>query len=135
MSEQRIIEGMVNSVTFTNEDTGFTVCDIDSDGILITAVGTMPGLSAGEYVRLCGNIVMHPNYGEQLKVTSFEKTSPAGEAQILVYLSSGIIKGIGPSTAVKIVNMFGDESLDVIRDDPDRLAEVKGISRAKALAM
>lgn len=135
MDGQRIIEGVVNTVVFTNEDNGFTVCEIDCDGILITAVGIMPGISPGESIRVCGTHTIHPDYGEQIKVSSFEKTVPAGEAQILAYLSSGIVRGIGPSTALKIVTEFGEKSLEIIRDEPEKLAKIKGISKKKAAEM
>ncbi len=130
-----IIEGIVSEIIYSNESNGYIVCDIDADGVLITLVGNMPGLVCGENIRVEGKRVCHPEYGEQIKVISYEKVLPSTEGQILLYLSSGIIRGIGPATAVKIVNKFGTKALDVIRDNPKELATVRGISLDKAYKM
>ncbi len=130
-----IIEGIVSEIIYSNESTGYIVCDIDADGVLITLVGNMPGLVCGENIRVEGKKVQHPEYGEQIKVISYEKVLPSTEGQILLYLSSGIIRGIGPATAVKIVNKFGEKALDIIRDNPKELATIRGISLDKAYKM
>ncbi len=132
MAELLVIEGIVQEIIYQNIANGYTVCDIDVEGVFSTAVGIMPGVAPGEGVRLTGKWTNHPEYGEQFRAETCEKILPTGEVQILQYLSSGIIKGIGPATALKIVEKFGDRALDVIRDDPDKLASIKGISRKKA---
>ena len=134
MPEETI--GIVSEIKFTNEDNGYTVCEVTgTDGDDFTAVGNMPGISPGENVHLFGDWVIHASYGPQFRVDTFETVVPQTEVQILMYLSAGIVKGIGPSTAKKIVDKFGDKSLDVLRDEPLRLSSIKGISDAKALQM
>ena len=129
-------KGIVSEIKFTNEDNGYTVCEITgADGDEFTAVGNMPGISPGENVHLTGEWVVHSSYGPQFKVDSYETVIPQTEVQILMYLSAGIVKGIGPSTAKKIVDKFGTKSLDVLRDEPLLLSTIKGISDAKALQM
>ncbi len=135
MAEFLVIEGVVQEIIYQNIANGYTVCDIDVEGVFSTAVGIMPGIAPGEGVRLTGKWTNHAEYGEQFRVEICEKILPKGEVQILQYLSSGIIKGIGPATAQKIVEKFGEEALDVIRDDPERLSKIKGISRKKAEEM
>ncbi len=135
MAELLVIEGIVQEIIYQNIANGYTVCDIDVEGVFSTAVGIMPGVAPGEGVRLTGNFTTHPEYGEQFRVETCEKILPKGKLQILLYLSSGIIKGIGPATAQKIVEKFGEEALDVIRDDPERLSTIRGISRKKAEEM
>lgn len=128
--------GIVSEIKFSNEDNGYTVCDVTGrDGEDFTAVGNMPGLSPGENVHLYGEWVVHSSYGPQFRVDSFETVVPQTEVQILMYLSAGIVKGIGPSTAKKIVDKFGAKSLDILRDEPLLLSSIKGISDAKALQM
>ena len=128
--------GIVSEIKFTNEDNGYTVCEVTgTDGDDFTAVGNMPGLSPGENVHLIGEWVVHSSYGPQFRVDSYETIVPQTEVQILMYLSAGIVKGIGPSTAKKIVDKFGAKSLDVLRDEPLLLASIKGISDAKAMQM
>ena len=127
-----ILEGTVEHITFSNESNGYTVCDVSSNGILICAVGCMPGLSVGEEVRLTGSTVMNPSYGEQFAVEMFERVMPKRIGSILMYLSSGVIKGIGEATAKKIVEKFGEDTLEVIASEPERLTAIRGISAAKA---
>ena len=128
-----IIEGIVEEIIFSNETNGYTICDIKSDDETITAVGYMPFLNVGETVKLTGKMVTHPDYGEQLKVELYEKTMPQTVVAIEKYLSSGIVKGVGPATAAKIVAHFGKDTLDVINFRPQALSEIKGINLDKAL--
>ncbi len=127
-----IIEGTVYHITFQNENNGYTVCDISVDNALISAVGCMPSLTCGEKVRLSGTWVNNPSYGEQFSVTLFERLMPKEAGAILLYLSSGIIKGIGAATARKIVDEFGADSLEIIESQPEKLAKIKGITKDKA---
>lgn len=99
---------------------------------LITAVGNLPFIDAGEELHLVGNWVTNQNYGEQFRVEAFERSKPASEAAMLKYLSSGAVKGVGPSTAEKIVKLFGGNALNVMENEPERLCAVRGITKPKA---
>lgn len=129
------ISGVVDCINFSNPDNGFTVLELESGNELITAVGVMPELNAGEFLELSGYWDFHPSFGKQFKVELCEHKLPVDAGDILRYLSSGAIKGIGSATAVKIVDRFGADSLDVINNDPERLAQIKGISLDKAKAI
>ncbi len=128
-------EGEVTNVIYQNEENGYKVIEFETDKELFVAVGYLTGVSVGERVVLTGNWTNHNVYGEQLKVTMFEKKQPDTCESIFKYLSSGIIKGVRESTARKIVEMFGDESLKVISESPVRLAKVRGISLEKAMSI
>ena len=126
------ITGIVEDVVFQNNVNSFTVLDISSGGELITAVGELPEISAGEKVVLSGNWTVHSNFGRQFSIERFERYMPETSAQFLKYLSSGAIRGIGPVTARHIVERFGDNTFNVIENEPDRLTFIKGISKDKA---
>ncbi len=129
------LEGEVYEVVYVNEENGYTVCEIDSGGELNVIVGHMPFIAPGETVRVTGEWVNHADYGQQLKVETLEHILPQNVSSIYTYLSSGAVSGIGPSTARKIVDKFGEDALNIIRTDPQRLASIKGISPAKAAAI
>lgn len=133
MDENLTITGQVYEIIYVNSDNGYTVCEIDSptDG-LFTATGYMPYIGEGENISVSGTWAMHPEYGEQFRVTYYETILPTDEQSIIDYLSSGVIYGIRAATAKKIVDKFGIESLDILLTNPMRLAEIKGISEAKA---
>jgi len=131
--ELQVIRGTVEAVVFANEDTGFTVFELDAGGELVTVVGEVPGIAMGEEVSLTGSYNSHPTYGQQFKAELCERTLPATAAAIRKYLSSRVIKGLGPRTAAAIVACFGDDTLTVIEKEPARLAEVKGVSMKKAM--
>ncbi len=127
------ISGSVEGIVYTNEENGYTVCDIGTnDDDLITVVGIMPYLSEGEKITVYGHWEHNSKYGRQFKVEQYEKDLPADDNAILRYLASRTVKGIGPKTAVKIVEAFGTDSFDVIENHPEWLAEIPGISRNKA---
>ena len=126
------IEGTVEEIIFANETNGYTVCDIKCDSETVTAVGYMPFINSGELLKISGKWVTHPDYGKQLKVELYEKILPQTVDALEKYLSSGVIKGIGPATASKIIKKFGEETASIIRFNPERLAEVKGINLDKA---
>lgn len=127
------LKGTVEEITFYNEDNGFTVMELMSEEKeAVTVVGELPPLAEGVEVLLKGEWTVHPSFGRQFKASYSEQTMPADAGGILRYLSSGIIKGVRESTAVKIVEAFGTESFDVIENDPSRLATIKGISKPKA---
>lgn len=134
MSETEYVNlvGTVEGVTFSNEETGFTVLDLNADGELVCVVGQMLGVETGEELRLTGFYQTHPTYGSQFKAQMCERLLPATEGAICKYLSSGVVKGIGPSIAKRIVGMFHEDTLRIIEEEPARLTEVSGISAAKA---
>lgn len=127
------ISGTVEDITFRNEQSGFTVLELDADDDLVIAVGVLPPLNSGEEVHMYGHWTTHPKFGRQFAAESCESKMPSGASAILRYLSSGAVKGIGPSTATKIVEAFGDRTLEIIENQPLRLAEIRGISKDKAL--
>ncbi|MEA4888714.1 MAG: ATP-dependent RecD-like DNA helicase [Clostridiaceae bacterium] len=131
VSAVAVLEGVIVSIIFRNEQNGYTVCTLDGASEP-TAVGTLPFLAEGESVRLYGQWGKHPDYGEQFMVDHYELIAPKTEAAILQYLSSGLIKGIGEKTARRLVKTFGIETLDVLRDHPEMSAAVKGIGPDKA---
>lgn len=127
------IEGTVEDIIFANEINGYTVCCIRSGKDVITAVGYMPFLNAGETVKLTGKWVSHPDYGDQFKAELYEKILPQSAEAMERYLASGVIKGVGPATAARIVQTFGKDTIDIITFRPQMLAEIKGISLDKAI--
>ncbi len=131
------IEGHLERITYFNEDTHYTIARLKPSGLTttITVVGYLAGVSLGESIRINGKWETHPKFGQQLKIDTFEVTLPAGIESIRSYLGSGIIKGIGPSLASKLVKAFGAETLEVIENCPQRLVEVDGIGEAKADAI
>ncbi len=131
-TEYQQITGIVEDVVFYNSENSFTVLDVSSGGELVTAVGVLPEITAGEKVVLTGTWDMHQSFGRQFRVIRFERYLPDTAAQFLKYLSSGAIKGIGPKTATYIVERFGDNAFNVIENEPERLTVIKGISKDKA---
>ncbi len=127
------IEGMVEKIIYQNDENGYTVCELltPSEEYFVL-VGSMPFLAEGESISALGNWVMHQSFGRQFKVEFYEKQLPATANMILKYLSSGAIRGIGPSTAKKIVAQYGDETLEVMENHPEWLADIPGISPKKA---
>ena len=137
MLDETLLEmtGSVEQVIFRNEKNGYSIIEMNNGEELVTVVGIMPWVSAGEELRVVGNWVNNPNYGTQFKVDAFERSKPATSAAMLKYLSSGAIKGIGPGTAAKIVDTFGENALHVLENEPERLCAIKGITKAKAQKM
>ncbi|MCM1486686.1 MAG: helix-hairpin-helix domain-containing protein, partial [Faecalibacterium sp.] len=130
--DSEILTGFVEDVVFRNNENGYTVLDVSCDGKLITAVGMLSSVSVGEELKMTGEWKVHHVFGSQFKVNAFERRLPKTAADMLRYLSSGTVKGIGPATAMKIVDKFGDETFDVIENTPHLLAEIKGITADKA---
>ncbi len=127
------IEGMVEKIIYQNEENGYTVLELlaPSEEYFVL-VGSMPYLCEGESISALGTWAMHPGYGRQFKVQFYEKQLPATANMILKYLSSGAIRGIGPSTAKKIVAQYGDDTLEVLEHHPEWLADIPGVSARKA---
>ena len=126
--EEEKITGIVDVVTYRNEANGFTVLDLELEKELLTVVGVLPGVNAGETVTLTGTYTTHPSFGRQFKATAFSRCMPETADQIYKYLASGVIKGIGPKRAISIVERFGEETLEVLEKEPEKLASIKGIS-------
>lgn len=137
MREQEYImlEGSVESVTFSSAETGFTVLELNTGEELVCVVGTLLGVEEGEELKLTGFFQTHATYGMQFKAQMFERRLPSTASAIKKYLASGVVKGIGPKTAQSIVEMFGEDTLKIIEETPERLAEVKGITKPKAMKM
>lgn len=133
-NNKQLIEliGEVEDIIFRNDSNGYSVFEISSGDDHITAVGNVASINIGEEVKLIGNYKNHPLYGEQFAFEVCERSIPSTVSSILKYLSSGAIKGIGPSTAKKLVDYFGNNTLEIIENEPDRLTEIKGISKDKA---
>ena len=135
MSQQEltIIQGVISAVVFQNYDNGYAVLRLRAqDGDMVTVVGTIPLPAVGERLMVTGRWNSHANYGRQFEAEFLERMLPQSAPEILGYLSGRAIKGIGPKTAARIVQKFGDETLLVMEREPMRLAEVSGISPAKA---
>ncbi len=128
------ISGIIEEVVYRNDSNGFTVLEVrdEENRSLVTAVGSLPYACQGERVQLSGEWVMHPDYGQQLKVQTYQSVAPATVDGMEKYLASGLIKGVGSSTAKKLIAHFGMDVLDIIQFNPDRLMEVPGIGPARA---
>ncbi len=135
--EQELLrmEGVVENVIYHNEDNGYTVFEVNAGGDLQIATCVIPDINPGESVTLYGQFETHPVHGPQFKAISCESTMPQDVAATLSYLSSGALPYIGPATARKIVDRFGEKSLDVIANDPMQLTELRGLTPEKAQAI
>lgn len=127
------ITGTVEQIVYKNSENAYTVIDIfDEHGDLVTAVGIMPYVNEGDTVMLAGKWTNHQTFGKQFQVEYFDRCLPSDETDILRYLSSNAVKGIGPKTAQKIVGRYGSESFDIIENHPEWLADIPGITIKKA---
>ena len=127
------LEGVVENIVYTSEDSGYTVCDVSiGEAELYTLVGIMPYLTEGEYIKALGNWQIHQSFGRQFKVEYYEKQLPSDVNAIYKYLASRTVKGIGAVTAKKIVAKFGEDTFEVLENHPEWLAEINGISVNKA---
>ncbi|PKM62305.1 MAG: ATP-dependent RecD-like DNA helicase [Firmicutes bacterium HGW-Firmicutes-21] len=127
-----VLDGVIEEIIFSNEENGYTVCVINAMGEPVTLVGIMPFINEGETIRVQGAWQVHATFGRQFRVEYFEKKLPTTSGTILKYLSSGAIKGVGPVTAERIVSRYGEDSLDVIENNPEWLSDIKGITLKKA---
>ncbi len=134
MAENKLLElsGTVEHVVYHNDRNQYTVLEMAAGGELVTVVGAFPFVSEGEELHVYGTWSTHPSFGEQFRAETFERARPATTAAMLKYLSSGTVKGVGPATARRIVDTFGAQALNVIENEPDRLAQIKGITLEKA---
>lgn len=126
------LEGYVDHIIYRNQENGYTVLVLVSGQEETTCVGIFACISEGEHIVARGQFVAHATYGEQFKVTSFEVKQPADEEAMERYLGSGAVKGVGTALAARIVRRFHDDTFRIIEEEPERLAEIKGISEKKA---
>lgn len=126
------IEGTIEEIIYQNEVNSYTIATFETEEEVTTVVGYLPFINQGDSLKLLGRYVEHPEYGRQFKIETFEKLLPKTKQAIEKYLSGGIIKGIGPATAKKIVDMFGEATITIFKTEPEKLAQVKGINLAKA---
>lgn len=126
------ISGSVEDVIFYNEDTGYIVLDMDVGGALVTAVGNMGDVREGESLSMYGEYVTNQKYGRQFRVDIFERSLPEDVNAVRKYLGSGVIKGVGPSMAGKIINAFGAKTIEILENDPLQLVSIKGITADRA---
>ncbi len=127
------VEGYIEHIVYRSDETGYAVAEIVNDGRDFTIVGILPQIDEGEYIEAEGTRTVHPLYGEQFSVQSFVIRTPENAAAIEHYLGSGAIKGVGTALAARIVKKFGEDTFRVIEEEPERLAQVKGISEKMAL--
>lgn len=127
------VEGFVENIVFRNEDNGYTVFDIKYKGEHVTCVGSISYINAGEFITAKGEFVQHAIYDMQFSIKSYEFKTPDDEKSVRRYLSSGAIKGIGEKMAERIVNTFKEDTFRIMEEEPERLAEIKGISMTKAM--
>ena len=134
--EMEILQGTISAVVFQNYENGYSVLRLAvGGGQSVTVVGTIPLPAVGEQLMVTGRWSSHSSYGKQFEAEFLERLMPQSSGEILAYLSSRIIKGIGPKTAARIVEHFGENTLAIMEREPQRLAEVPGISREKAIAI
>lgn len=126
-----ILEGLVEAIIFKSDDSGYIVAKITANKELVTIVGIMPLIKEGQQIEVKGNWINHKQFGRQFNVAEYKEVLPTSAREIEKYLSTGIIHGIGPVTAKKIVKAFGVETLDILDNDIERLREVEGIGEKK----
>ena len=134
-AELQKLEGVVERVIYENAETGYAVFEVDAGGTDVVVAGNVGSIDNGMSVTVYGHLVNHPSYGEQFKAETCEASLPQDTQALLSYLSSGVLPYIGPSTAKKIVEKFGEETLTVIAETPQRLCELRGITEKKAEAI
>lgn len=127
------VKGYIEHIVYRNDDNGYTVMNVAADEDEITCVGIFQMISEGECIEMEGDYTVHPSYGPQLKVTSYQIKAPEDATAMERYLGSGAIRGIGAALAARIVRRFKDDTFRIIEEEPERLAEVKGISERKAM--
>ena len=127
------IEGRIKNIIYRNDDNGWTVLQlVDASENDVCAVGVLPLVSVGERVALMGSWTEHPTYGVQFKAAECRTIAPATLTAIVTYLGSGLIRGVGGSTAENIVETFGMDTLRIMEEEPERLTEVPGIGKIRA---
>ena len=132
-AEAEVVRGTIDRVTFRNASNGYSVLQVLVEGSRdrITVVGMAPSAAVGSYVTMTGAFITHPKFGKQFTLHSLTETPPSTSDGIERYLSSGLIAGVGKKTAERIVKEFGEQSLEIIRSDPDKIAQIDGVERAR----
>lgn len=129
------IKGEVTDIIYQNEVNSYTIAVFETDEEETTIVGYLPFVKSGDTLKVEGKFVEHKDYGRQFKVETFEKLMPETLGALEKYLANGSIKGIGEATAKKIIKTFGEETINVFKFEPEKLAQIKGISKSKAIEM
>lgn len=129
------LTGQLTEIIYQNEVNSYLIGILETEEDTITIVGYMPFLIEGDSIKVIGDFVTHKEYGMQFKVETFEKIMPKTLEALEKYLSNGTIKGIGPATAKKIVKLFGEDTINVFKFDPEKLTQIKGITKEKAIEM
>lgn len=119
------IKGQITDIIYENEINGYMVAEFKTTDENTVITGYLPFINNGDTLKVTGKFVTHPEYGRQFKVETFEKTMPETLEALERYLSGGIISGVGPATAKKIIDKFGEETIHVLRFEPDKLSKVK----------
>lgn len=127
------IEGILAEIIYQNEVNSYVVGILETEEEQITVVGYLPFINKGDTLKLMGKFVEHKDYGEQFKIETFEKLMPQTLGALEAYLANGNVKGVGPATATKIIDKFGEETIHVLKYEPNKLAQIKGISKEKAI--
>lgn len=127
------IVGQITEIIYQNETNCYTVAEFTMENEITTVVGYLPFINKGDSLKLFGKFITHQDYGEQFKIETFEKIMPQTLEALINYLGSGAIKGVGPATAKKIVDKFGEETIAIIKMEPEKLAHIKGITKIKAI--
>ena len=129
------VSGYVEKIKYRNEENGYSILNVSADGLDYVLVGTFPYISEGDFIEATGRDVEHPVYGDQIQVESYELKAPEDTASMERYLGSGAIRGVGTALAARIVRRFKADTFRIIEEEPERLAEVKGISEKMARAI
>ena len=127
------IEGILTEIIYQNEVNSYVVGIFETEDEQITVVGYLPFIKKGDTLKIIGKFVEHKDYGEQFKIETFEKLMPQTLGALETYLANGNIKGVGPATASKIVNKFGEDTIHVLKFEPQKLAQIRGITKDKAI--
>ena len=123
--------GTIEDIIFHNEENGYTIAIMETDTEMFTVVGCIPQCVKGTVYSLTGDFKIHPSYGEQFVFSEYEEKEPEDKESIIAFLASRAIKGIGEKTARAIVDKFGEETLQIMDKNPERLTEVSGIGQKK----
>lgn len=127
------LKGELTEIIYQNEVNSYTIAVLETDEEEFIIVGYLPFIHIGDNLSLIGKFVTHQEYGRQFRIDTFEKIMPQSLSSLERYLGNGAIKGIGPATAKKIVDKFGEQTIAIFKFEPTKLAQIKGITEAKAI--
>lgn len=127
------LKGDLTEIIYQNDVNSYTIAVLETEEEEFTVVGYLPFIHVGDSLSLIGKFVTHQEYGRQFKIETFEKIMPQTLSSLERYLGNGAIKGIGPATAKKIIDKFGEQTIQVFKFEPTKLAQIKGITEAKAI--